>query len=95
MTLRASYFGTTTSHAVSDTPADFDVTGANESRHTYIVQSDVVVNIDRYGTANPASSLRIPADTLIKITTVAGDVVSYCIGTGEDDGTIWFTETDS
>jgi ATP-dependent protease ClpP protease subunit len=91
----ARYFGKATTHAVTATPASIAVAGAPDSRHVFIVSSDVVIHLDRTATADPASSLRIPADTLVKFATFAGDVVSFVKGDGTDDGTIWFTETDS
>jgi hypothetical protein len=91
----ARYFGTTVSHAVTDSPASITVAGAPESRHVFIVSSDVVVHIDREAAADPVSSLRLPANTLVKIATFAGDTISFVKGDGAEDGTVFFTETDN
>jgi hypothetical protein len=95
MTIRAGYFGKTQSFAVTDTADDFQVEGAAESRHVFLVQSDKTVHVAREGnTAAVADSLRIPANTPVLVAAFAGEHVSFILGTGETDGTIWFTEVD-
>jgi hypothetical protein len=96
VTIRAGFFTRTYSFDVTDEASNFTVTGTNESKHAYIVQSDVTIHLTRDGTAASASNgLRIPANTHILINTVAGDVISFIRGADEeDDGTIWFTEVD-
>lgn len=96
MTIRAGYFEKTTSHAVTTSAANFTVGGAPNSRSIFLVQSDKTVHIDRSGVdAAIATSLRIPADTIVMIGCFAGDEVSFILGTGETTGTIWFTKIDS
>lgn len=100
MTIRAGYFGDTVSDVVSAAAADFQVAGAPESRHAFLVQSDKTIHLTRTqsgDTPNPASiadGFRIPADTLVLVLAFAGDTISYILGTGETDGTIWFTKVD-
>lgn len=96
MTIRAGFFSNTTSHAATNAADSFTVAGANESKHAFLVQSDIVTHIERSGAdAAPATSLRIPANTIVLINTVAGDVISFIRGAAESaDGTIWFTEVD-
>ena len=42
--------------------------------------------------ATIAASLRVPSDTPVRIQAFGGDHISFILGTGETDGTIWFTE---
>lgn len=95
MTIRAGYFGTTAKFAVSSTPDGITVEGANESRHTFLVQSEKTIHIERSGAdASPDTSLRIPANTPVLIATFAGDAISFVLGAGESDGSVWLTKTD-
>jgi hypothetical protein len=95
MTIRAGYFGKTQSFAVTDAAGSFQVDGAAESRHAFLVQSDKLVHLTREGeTATTANGLRIPANTPVLVGTFAGDTLSYILGEGETDGTIWFTKVD-
>lgn len=94
MTIRAGYFGKTVSFAVTDAADDHQVTGANESRHMFLVQSDKAIHLDRQAEAAVATSLRIPANTPVLVGSIAGETFSYILATGETDGTIWFTEVD-
>lgn len=100
MTIRAGFFSKTQDFAVTAVADDFQVGGSQESRHAYLVQSDKTVHLTRVSssdTAAPASAtngLRIPANTLVLVNTVSGDTLSFVLGTGETDGTIWFTEVD-
>jgi len=100
MTIRAGYFGKTTAKAVTAAADTFQVQGANESRHVFLVQSDKTVHVTRVSSgeaaepATAANGLRIPADNLVLVAALAGDTLSFLLGTGETDGTIWFTEVD-
>jgi hypothetical protein len=95
VTIRAGYFSGTTKHAVTDEADGLTVQGANESRHAFLVQSDVTVHLTRDGTdASAENGLRVPAGAIILINTVAGDEISFVTGDGESDGSIWLTEVD-
>lgn len=84
-------FDKTDSQAVTDAAADYAVAGPTNANRTLIVQSDRVVHIDILGDATIANSLRIPADTPCRVMCFGGTNISSILGTGESDGTIWFT----
>lgn len=96
MTVRAGFFTRTYSFDVTDEASAFTVTGANESKHAFLIQSDIVIHVTRDGTTASASDgLRIPANTPVLVSTTAGDVLSFIRATDEnDDGTIWLTKVD-
>lgn len=95
MTIRAGFFSKSQKFAVTNIANAFTVGGVNESKHAYLVQSDVVVHITRDGTdATVDTGFRIPADTPVLINTVAGDVISFVTGTGESNGSVWFASVD-
>lgn len=95
MTIRAGYFGVTSKHTVTGTPDGFTVEGPAESRHTFLVLSDVTIHMTRDGTdASADNGLRIVADTPVLVACFAGDQISYVLGVGESDGNVWFTATD-
>lgn len=93
MTIRAGYFGKSQKLTLSDTPDSFTVQGANESRHTFLVQADVTAFLTRDGSdAADTNGLRLSANMPVLIATFAGDVISYV---GESSGSLFVTETDS
>lgn len=100
MALRLGQFGKTTSYDVTDTASNFTVGGSPNSHHAFIVSSDKAVHLTRTASSEPENDatvtggLRITAESpAVIIDTVAGDVVSFILGTSETDGKIWFTET--
>jgi len=95
VTIRAGHFEKTVSFDVTATSGSYQVPGANDARVALLVQSDRTIHIDRSGEdATVSASLRIPADTPVLVNAFAGDTITYVTGTGESDGTIWFTKVD-
>lgn len=95
---RAGRFGKTISDDVTDTPGTYAPTGAPAvSNRTLIVQSDKVVHLlllgaADSGTASTTNGMRVPADMPVKVSIFGDDTLSFVLGDGETDGTIWFTE---
>lgn len=88
--------GVTTVTAVTDSPVDVytavDVTNAaGIKRYRLLVSSDVSIHLDRNNDADPSSSARIPAGTIVEVMVFGGDRLSAILAAGESDGSVWVT----
>jgi len=85
-------FGATVSFPVTVDAASFSVLGVDFVTRTFLVVSDRIIHLDRRAVAAPETSLRLFADQTARLVCFGGETLSFVLGIGEVDGTIWITE---
>ena len=84
------FIGDTGKLAVTDSPNTFTVDAPAEARREFAMTSDVIVFVARNAVASSDDAMRLPANTIAKITMFGGDTLSIVRDT--DSGNVWITE---
>lgn len=88
--MRLGFIGATETLGVTDTPNTFEVDAPSEAHREFAIASDVTMFVARNAVASSDVAMRLPANTIAKITMFGGDTLS--VVKAEDDGNVWITE---
>lgn len=86
------FIESTATVSVTDAPSTFAVEAPTDARRRYVISSDVAFHVSRNSDAT-TDAMRVPASTLATVSMFGGDSLSVVKATGEDNGTLWVTQS--